>query len=107
MNEEIVLNEVNNTGDRIHLYFNGLVGLYVAYGVSAFLLSKETDVSPSYSHDMQMPVTVINSAHYNELKNELEVLKKVDNYRCLKANAQYNDSEYDEWASALRVGGNS
>jgi len=47
MNEKIVLNEVNNAGDRIHLYFNGWVGLYVAYGVSAFLLSKETKVSPA------------------------------------------------------------
>ena len=105
MNEKIVLNEVNNAGDRIHLYFNGWVGLYVAYGISAFLLSKETKVSPSYSQDMQMPVAVINSAHYDELKKELEVLKKVENYRCLKAKAQYNDHEYDEWAATLRVGG--
>jgi len=61
--------------------------------------------SPSYSQDMQMPVVVINSAHYDELKKELEVLKKVENYRCLKAKAQYDDREYDEWADALRVGG--
>ena len=105
MSDRIVLNEVNNAGDRIHLYFNGFVGLYVAYGISAFLLSKETEVAPSYSVDMQMPVAVINSGHYDTLKQRLEVLKKVDNYRCLRPKAEFNENEYDEWASQLRVGG--
>ena len=105
MSESIVINEINNRGDRIHLYFNGWVGLYVAYGVSAYLLSKETEVSPSYSEDMQMPVAVINSGHYDMLKQQLEVLKKVENYRCLKPKAEFNENEYDEWASQLRVGG--
>lgn len=102
MNDKIVLNEVNNSGDRIHLYFNGWIGLYLAYGVSAYLLSKETDVSPSYSEDMQMPVAVINSVHYDILKQKLEVLKKVENYRCLKTKAAYSEDEYSEWAGALR-----
>ena len=102
MSDKIVLNEVNNLGDRIHLYFNGWVGLYVAYGISAFLLSKETEVSPSYSQDMQMPVAVVNAGHYDMLKQKLEVLEKVENYRCLKAKATYSEDEYSEWASALR-----
>ena len=97
-----MLNEVNNRGDRIHMYFNGWVGLYVAYGVSAFLLSKETEVSPSYSEDMQMPVAVINAGHYDQLKQQLEVIKKIDNYRCLKPNVAYYEAEYTEWASLLR-----
>lgn len=105
MNENVTINEVNNAGDRIHLYFNGWVGLYVAYGVSAFLLSKETEVSPSYSEDMQMPAAVINVAHYNELKGKLEMLRKGENYRCLKAKAHYDDNEYTEWAASLRMGG--
>lgn len=102
MNDKIVLNEVNNAGDRIHLYFNGLVGLYVAYGISAFLLSKETEVQPKYSDDMQMPVVVINAGHYDLLNQQLELLKKVENYRCLKATVAYDESEYSEWASQLR-----
>lgn len=32
----ITLNEVQNDGKTIHLYFNTEVGLYVAYGFSAF-----------------------------------------------------------------------
>lgn len=102
MSDRIVLNEVNNAGDRIHLYFNGWIGVYVAYGVSAYLLSKETVVVPSYSASMQMPVVVINSAHYDELKKKLEVLKRVENYRCLKASVAYNEKAYSEWAGDIR-----
>lgn len=102
MNANITINEVNNTGDRIHLYYNGLVGLYVAYGISAFLLSMETQVSPSYSQDMQMPAAVINVAHYNQLKEKLEVVGKGENYRCLRASVAYDEGEYTEWASELR-----
>jgi len=35
----ITLNEVQNDGKTIHLYFNTEVGLYVAYGFSAFFAS--------------------------------------------------------------------
>ena len=102
MSERIVINEVNNNGTEIHLYFNGFVGLYVAYGISAYLLSKETEVVPSYSEDMQMPATVINVAHYNLLKEKLEVIKKTNNYCCLKATATYDENDYSDWASELR-----
>ena len=97
-----MLNEVNNRGDRIHLYFNGWVGLYVAYGISAFLLSKETEVTPKYSEDMQMPVAVINAGHYDQLEPRLDVLEKVENYRCLKTTVAYDEAEYSEWAGKLR-----
>ena len=40
MNENISRNEIFNDGKTIHLYFNGMIGLYVAYGISAFLLCK-------------------------------------------------------------------
>ena len=104
MNEIITINEVKNDGSYIHLYFNAWLGLYVAYGVSAYLMSKQTEVSPSYSEDMQMPVVVINVAHYDLLKQQLEVLKKDNNYRCLKSDIPYDDDDYTAWASEIRGG---
>ena len=102
MNESITLNEVMNTGTGIHLYFNGIVGLYVAYGISAFLLSRQTEVSPSYSEEMQMPVVVINVAHFNLLKEQLEVVRASQSYCCLKPTVAYNEDEYSSWAADLR-----
>ena len=102
MNEIITRNEVFNDGKTIHLYFNGLVGLYAAYGVSAFLLSRMTEVSAAYSVDMQMPVVVLNSTHYELIKQQLEVVKEVSNYRCLKVKEPYDENAHSDWASQLR-----
>lgn len=105
MNENITKNEIFNDGKTIHLYFNGMIGLYVAYGVSAFLLCKYAKAKPSYSDDMQMPVAVINAEHYEALEDQLGLSKTFKNYRCLKVETAYDENEYDEWASTLRMGG--
>lgn len=102
MNENICLNEERNDGRTIHLYFNGLVGLYAAYGLSAYILSKQTEVSPSYSDDKQMPVVVINMAHYELLKEKLKVAKELKNYRCLKVEKAVASHEYEEWVAKIR-----
>lgn len=102
MNEIITLNEVQNDGKSIHLYFNGLVGLYAAYGVSAFLLSRMTESSASYSVDMQMPVVVMNAAHYEHLKQLAEVVKNERNYRCLRVKESIDETEYAAWAGLVR-----
>lgn len=102
MNENIYLNEERNDGRTIHLYFKGLIGLYAAYGQSAYILSKQTKVSPSYSDEMQMPVVVINLAHYELLKERLEVAREGKNYRCLKVEEAVNPQEYEEWTQGLK-----
>ena len=76
MNEDITRNEILNDGKTIHLYFNGMIGLYVAYGISAYLLTKYATAKPSYSDDMQMPVAVINVEHYEELAKQLNLSGK-------------------------------
>ena len=35
----IMMNEVNNDGGKIHLYFNPSFGQYVAYGISGYVAS--------------------------------------------------------------------
>ena len=102
MNENIYLNEERNDGRTIHLYFKGLIGLYAAYGQSAYILSKQTKVSPSYSDEMQMPVVVINLAHYELLKERLEVVREAKNYRCLKVEEPVNPQEYEQWVAKIR-----
>lgn len=102
MNETITINEVRNDGKSIHLYFNGLMGLYASYGYSAFLLYKHTPVAASYSESLQMPVVVMNSAHLDELKKQMEIVKQGKGYYCLMAEEGIDENEYSEWAGSLR-----
>lgn len=104
MNENITKNEILNDGKTIHLYFNGMIGLYVAYGISAFLLCKFAQAKPSYSEDMQMPVAVINAEHFEELKKELGLSKSFKNYRSLTVNKEVDMDDYSGWAGELRMG---
>ncbi len=101
MNEVVTINEVNNDGKSIHLYFNGLVGLYTAYGYSAYNLSKETTVNASYSDIMQMPVVVINAAHLDELLKCLKVVKHTSGYYCFASERVFDESQYSEWTAKL------
>ena len=101
-NENITMNEVENDGRTIHLYFNGVVGLYAAYGLSAFILSQLTEVKPSFSDDMQMPVVVINHARYELLKEKLIVVREARNYRCLWVEEPIDEQAYDEWVDVIR-----
>lgn len=102
MNDIITRNEVLNDGKTVHLYFNGLVGLYVAYGYSAFLLSKTIAVSASYSWDMQMPVVVINAVRQKEVVKILQEKKHTPAYYCFVTRDAVNMDEYAEWAGELR-----
>ena len=103
MNEMITRNEVLNDGMTIHLYFNGLVGLYAAYGVSAFLLCRTVEASASYSIEMQMPVVVLNAARYEQLRQRTEVVRDVQNYRCLRTVEPMDEEKYAAWAGSLRA----
>ena len=105
MNEIITINEVKNDGKSIHLYFNGLVGLYAAYGYSAYALSKKTNVNIAYSESMQMPVVVINQEHLEELVKNLKVETQKNGYYCLANEEDVDESEYVKWASKVRMGG--
>ncbi len=108
MNENITRNEIFNDGKTIHLYFNGMIGLYVAYGISAYLLCRHTAAKASYSEEMQMPVAVLNAEHYETLAQQIGTMKNVGNYRCLEVAEAADMDEYSEWAAALRQGkGNS
>ena len=102
MNDIITRNEVLNDGRTIHLYFNGLVGLYAGYGISAFLLHRMVDASISYSMDMQMPVAVLNATRYEQLRGHVEVVRDVQNYRCLRTKDAADEDQYDVWAGRLR-----
>jgi len=76
--EAITLNEVQNDGKTIHLYFNPEVGLYVAYGFSAFFAAHIVDVIASFSEDLQMPVALLKKNDVNELR--LSTIKHQHDY---------------------------
>ena len=74
----ITQNEVENDGKTIHLYFNTEIGLYVAFGFSAFFASHIVDVITAFSEDLEMPVALMRKPDVTELR--LSTVKHVHEY---------------------------
>ncbi len=104
MNENITGYEIFNDGKTIHLYYNDNIGLYVAYGISAFLLCKYTKAQPSYSDEMQMPVVEISAEHLELLSKQPGLLKNMKDHRCLVVEVKADEDDYSDWAFQLRMG---
>ncbi len=104
MNTELItLNECQNTGNIIHLYYNSISGCWNAFGISAFLLkelckAKNITAIESYSKEYQMPTSFVIDV-VDVLKNAT-IIKSVDSYYALEVEGKIED--YGSWASSLR-----
>lgn len=74
----IAMNEKMNDKKTIHLYFNSEIGLYVAYGYSAFYITHIINVMTAFSEDLQMPVVLMRKQDVSELRHSTE--KKQHDY---------------------------
>ena len=101
--EKIVLNEVQNDGGTVHLYYNEMVGAYTAYGLSAFYVSHVVEPSYSYSEEMQLPVVILNQRQVLELRQTLvkEAHQKKSYYR-FRTRIPIGEKGYRSWVNDVR-----
>ena len=99
--ELITKNEVDNDGKTVHLYFNTEIGLYVAFGFSAFFASHIVDVITAYSEDMHMPVALMRKSDVTELR--LSTVKHQHDYHeyyHLELKQEIPLDDYQRWAAS-------
>ena len=97
------MNEVDNNGRTIHLYFNTEIGLYVAYGFSAFFAAHIVDVITAFSEDLQMPVALMRKGDVEELK--LSTIKHRHDhheYYRLEMRVPFGLDDYNRWANSVK-----
>ena len=102
MNKDLITkNEVDNDGKTIHLYFNTEIGLYVAFGFSAFFAAHIVDVITAYSEDMHMPVALMRKPAVTELR--LSTVKHQHDYHeyyHLELKQEIPLDDYQRWAAS-------
>lgn len=99
----ITLNEVRNDGKTIHLYFNGEIGMYVAYGYSAFYAAHIVNMTASFSESLQMPVALMRKREVSELR--MSTLKREHDYHRyyrLELRKKLGREDYVRWADSLK-----
>jgi len=101
--EIITINEVQNDGKTIHLYFNSEIGLYVAYGFSAFFASHIVDVITAYSEDLQMPVALMRKPDVTELRlSTVRYQHDYHEYYRLELKKDIPLDDYPRWADSTK-----
>lgn len=99
----ITINEVDNDGKTIHLYFNTEIGLYVAYGFSAFFASHIIDVISAFSEDLLMPVALMRKKDVSELRISTEKQRHdYHKYYRLELKNPIPLDDYTRWANSVK-----
>ena len=103
LKEKIVLNESQNDGGTVHLYYNEMVGAYTAYGLSAFYVSHVVEPSYSYSDEMNMPLVIVNKRQVLELRQTLvkEEHRKMEYYR-FRTRIPIGEKGYKTWTNEVK-----
>ncbi len=106
MNTDIItINECNNDGKTIHVYYQPISGAWFAYGFSAFLLKnlcqyRDIQALESYSKEMQMPcVFVIDIV---DVAQNVVSKYPFDNHCIINIEKQAVMNDYTSWAKSLR-----
>jgi len=101
--ERITMNEVQNDGKTIHLYYNAMVGFYTAYGLSAFYVTHVVNPVASFSDDMQMPVAIVNKRQVLELRQSLRRVEHNEHsYYRFETRSHIGDEGYQAWLGGVR-----
>ena len=63
--------ETANDGQTIHLFFDETVGVYLAFGLSAYYTTMVETPYVSFSEALQMPVALLRKGHINSLRQAM------------------------------------
>lgn len=105
MNDDLILRqELLNDGQSVYLHYNDMLGLYVAYGLSAYYADMCSTPEVSYSDSMQMPVALLNRQCVFDLKClmlQVSHTPQVDYH--FHAREMIGQQGYDRWAQRINT----
>lgn len=108
INKELIQsNESGNNGETIHLYRNEELGIWMAYGFSAYSLrllikSKGYDSVRKYSHSLNMPLTMADDSVLMDLYHAEYESAGSDSYFKVSFVREYTDEDYFDWKIKLK-----
>lgn len=93
--KKVLMNEVENDGKTAHLYFSNKYMMFVAYGISAYIVNRVVhDVKGEYDEDLQMPMVMMNDSQISLLKKGLENIMSIEaEYLQFEADRNYDDHD--------------
>ena len=99
MDKELILQqEAANDGQTIHLYYDEMVGVYLAFGLSAYYTTMVVTPYVSFSDALQMPVALLRRGHVNSLRQSMTKVEHVpQSYYHFSLRQKVGDAGYERW----------
>ena len=101
--DRITLNELGNDGKTVYLYYDEMVGLYLAFGLSAYYITMVMDPFLSYSVEMQMPVVLLKRSQILFLRQSLRKIEhRAKDFYQFELRSTIGEFGYSKWAQGVR-----
>ena len=106
--QTITIDEYNNDGSLINLYYNESIGEWCAYGFSAYRLwlfckSNGYNTLQSFSQEMQMPCLIITKEVLMQLlQNTTDITEQTDSHIGIRMPEKITMDAYRGWVKTLK-----
>ena len=99
---EIVLRESENDGQSVFLYYDELIGLYMAFGQSVYYVTMVTDPFVSYSVQLDIPVGLLRREHILALRQSMEKVEHIQKrFYWFRLKAPVGKNGYTKWVEKI------
>ena len=94
--------ETANDGQSIHLFFDETVGVYLAFGLSAYYSTMVVTPYLSFSKALQTPVALLRKGHINALRQSMTKLEHTpSSYYLFSMRQKVGNAGYEKWMSQV------
>lgn len=103
MSENLILqNEADNDGQSVFLYYNSMLGLYMAFGLSAYYSDMAASPELSFSDSLKMPVALLNRADVLDVRQSMKMIEHTPHcsYR-FQTRQRIGSAGYERWAKKI------
>lgn len=98
MNIELVQQEAANDGQTIHLFYDDVVGMYLAFGLSAFYTTMIVEPCISYSDALKMPVVLLDRLQIKSLRQSVTKVEHQPHvYYHFRLRSKVGTAGYERW----------
>ena len=94
----IIEKESVNDGQTIHLFYDDMVGMYLAFGLSAYYSTMVVEPFLSYSDAMNMPVAMLDRLQIKFLRQSMTKLEhQQKTYYRFRLRSKVGNAGYERW----------
>lgn len=96
--ELIKQQEAANDGQTIHLFYDEVIGLYLAFGLSGYYSTMVISPYMSYSDALKMPVALLNRSDIKNLRQSVTKLEHLpQSYYRFRLRSKIGTAGYARW----------